>query len=364
MRLAFFGLSLSSSWGNGHATTYRALLRGLAARGHEIAFFERERPWYSANRDLLRADFCTLRFYSSLEELEDWRSVIAEADAVVVGSFVPEAIALIRWIDANRSGLLGFYDIDTPVTLRKLAEGDFEYLSPAVMPLFDLYLSFTGGPALRELECRWGVRCARALYCSVDAAAYRPTGGPRRWDLGYLGTYSTDRQEALGRLLIDVAIRLPERRFVVAGAQYPQGIAWPENVERIEHLPPDRHAEFYSSLGWALNVTRTDMVRAGYSPSVRLFEATACGAPVLTDAWPGLDDVFAPGRELLVVAGAEDVFAALGLDEARRVAIGREGRARTLAQHTGERRAGELEMLLQECRRPAMKPSGILQQSL
>ena len=347
MRLVFFGLSLSSSWGNGHATTYRSLLRGLAGLGHDILFLERNRPWYSSTQDLTDPDFCDMRFYDSLKQLHQWRGALAAADAVIIGSFVPDAIAITEWLrGVRRGGLLGFYDIDTPVTLRMLEQGQAEYLSPAVMPLFDIYLSFTGGPVLRKLERRYGVRHARTLYCSVDPALYRPTGDTLRWDLGYLGTYSLDRQERLQHLLIDVALRLPDRRFVVAGAQYPPDIDWPANVERIEHLRPDQHAAFYSSLGWALNVTRKDMVRTGYSPSVRLFEATACRAPVITDTWPGLEDVFTPGRELLGAACTDDVVAALGLPETLRSRIGEAGRARTLASHTGERRACELAALL------------------
>ena len=357
MRLVFFGLSLSSSWGNGHATTYRALLRGLAALGHDILFLERERPWYADNQDLTHPEFCELRFYHSLEELQRWRITLAEADAVIIGSFVPDAIAVIEWLSSIRRGRLGFYDIDTPVTLRMLAQGDTEYLSPSVMPIFDFYLSFTGGPALKTLERRYGVRDARKLYCSVDPTLYRPTGGPLRWDLGYLGTYSADRQEALKQLLIDVAVRLPDRRFVVAGAQYPQDTDWPANVERIEHLPPNQHAEFYSSLGWALNVTRRDMVRTGYSPSVRLFEATACGAPVITDIWDGLEDVFTPGRELLNAAGTDDVVAALAFPETARKRLGTAGRSRTLASHTGERRAHELAVLLTDPSRGRLRRS-------
>jgi spore maturation protein CgeB len=357
MRLVFFGLSLSSSWGNGHATTYRALLRGLAAHGHDILFLERQRPWYSAHQDLTDPGFCDLQFYHSLQELERWRRVLARADAIIVGSFVPDAIAVVEWVSGVRRGWLGFYDIDTPVTLRKLAQGDAEYLSPAVMPLFDFYLSFTGGPVLKHLERRYGVQRACKLYCSVDPALYCPTGEALRWDLGYLGTYSPDRQEPLKRLLIDVAVRLPDRRFVVAGAQYPPGIGWPANVERIEHLPPDQHAAFYSSLGWALNVTRLDMVRTGYSPSVRLFEATACGAPVMTDIWPGLEDVFAPGRELLTRASTEDVIAALALPDPVRRRIGAAGRSRTLARHTGERRAHELAVLLADQARGRLRRS-------
>jgi spore maturation protein CgeB len=349
MRLVFFGLSLSSSWGNGHATTYRALLRGLAQRGHELHFLERDRPWYGANRDLPRPDFCRLALYESLADLESYRTLVAQADAVVIGSYVPEAAALLAWVHAHRSGVLCFYDIDTPVTMRKIEQGDYEYLAPPMIPVFDLYLSFTGGPTLRLLEQRYGARRPGALYCAVDPDLYRPTGAAQHWDLGYLGTYSADRQPALERLLLQVAARLPQCRFVIAGAQFPPNASWPANVEHIEHLPPAAHADFYSSLGWTLNITRADMVRAGYSPSVRLFEATACGVPVISDPWQGLSDVFDPDAEILVANGTDDVVTALGMPQARRAAIGEAGRRRTLAEHTGERRARSLERLLRSC---------------
>lgn len=349
MRLVFFGLSLSSSWGNGHATTYRALLRGLAQRGHELHFLERDQPWYAAHRDLPRPDFCRLVLYDSLAALEPHAALIAGADAVIIGSYVSEAARLLDWTDRHRSGAACFYDIDTPVTLRKLMDGDYEYLSPAMIPRFDLYLSFTGGPMLRLLEQRYGARRARQLYCAVDAMLYRPVECVRRWDLGYLGTYSADRQPVLDRLLVQVAHRMPERRFVVAGAQFPDGIAWPRNVDRIEHVPPAEHAAFYCSLGWTLNITRADMARAGYSPSVRLFEATACGTPVISDSWPGLDEIFTPDKEILVATRSADVETALVMPEAQRARIAAAGRCRTLAEHSGARRAVLLERLLRGC---------------
>ena len=172
------------------------------------------------------------------------------------------------------------------------------------------------------LESRYGAPMARALYCSVDATVYRPADVPMRWHLGYLGTYSEDRQPALERLLLEPARRAPSLRFVVAGPQYPETIAWPENVERIAHLGPGEHVEFYSSLGATLNVTRADMVRAGWSPSVRLFEAAACAIPIVSDAWPGLSALFAPGREIIVADGPAAILDVLGWSEERRRAIG------------------------------------------
>ena len=342
MRFVFFGLSLSSSWGNGHATTYRSLLKGLSAAGHELLFLERHQAWYASNRDLADPDFCKLHFYASLAALNLWVEAVAMADAVIIGSYVPEGPAVIRWANRHRRGLLCFYDIDTPITLRGLAESGIAYLTHDLIPLFDLYLSFTGGPILPLLQDVHHARHAVPLYCSVDPDLYYPTGAVRRWDLGYLGTYSRDRQAALDRLLLEPARRLPDRRFVVAGPQYPINIPWPANVERIEHLPPSAHADFYSSVDWALNVTRRDMISRGYSPSVRLFEATACGAPVLSDRWVGIEDVLVPMRDLLVVDEAADVVHALAMPKPARETIGLAGRMTTLRHHTGHRRAEEL----------------------
>ncbi len=346
LRFVFLGLSLSSSWGNGHATTYRALLRALARRGHEVLFLERDCPWYAENRDLSHPDYCRLVFYEKVADLECSRDVIAGADAVILGSYVPEGVAVGRYVQETARGVTAFYDIDTPVTLAKLAAGDQEYLTPEIIPAFDLYLSFTGGPTLRRLERQFGAHSAHALHCSVDPQLYHPVATARCWDLGYLGTYSPDRQPVLERLLIEPARQAPHRRFVVAGPLYPPGIAWPANVERIEHLSPCDHARFYSSVGWTLNVTRADMVAAGHSPSVRLFEAAACASPIMSDNWPGLDALFEPRREIVIVARPKEVLAALSLPESRRAAIGEAGRRRVLAEHTADHRARDLERLV------------------
>jgi spore maturation protein CgeB len=345
MRLVVLGLSLSSSWGNGHATTYRALLAAFAARGHDILFLERDVPWYADHRDFTRAEYCELAFYKDLTGLGRWAGEIQQADAVIVGSYVPEGVAVGRLVQHTAQGVSAFYDIDTPVTLAKLARGDFEYLSPEIIPGYDLYLSFTGGPTLARIERHYRSPAARALYCSVDPEAYPAIDVPKRWDLSYLGTYSPDRQPTLERLLIEPARALPDRRFVVAGPQYPDNIDWPANVERIQHLPPHDHPEFYAASRFTLNVTRADMIAAGWSPSVRLFEAGACAVPVISDRWDGLDTLFAPGREILLAETAQDVIGFLPTDAA---AIGRAARARVMNGHRAADRAAELERYLRE----------------
>lgn len=350
--IVILGLSLASSWGNGHATTFRALLKGLAAEGHRVLFLEREVPWYAGdNRDLPDPDFCELVFYHSLDEVEARHGDrLRAADAVIVGSYVPEGADLIDRLAGMDLKRLCFYDIDTPVTMDLLDQGEETHLARRQVPVFDLYFSFSGGRVLDRLAERYGARAPRALYCSVDESRYARVGVPVKWDMGYLGTYSDDRQPGLEALMLEPARRLPHMRFVVAGSQYPDDIAWPDNVERIEHLPPSEHAAFYSAQRFTLNITRAAMRRLGWSPSVRLFEAAAVGTPILSDRWQGLDELLPEGRAIVIADGTEDAVAALtGEDGTRPEVLAAEARRIVLADHTGRARARDLVQMLRDC---------------
>jgi spore maturation protein CgeB len=349
------GLSITSSWGNGHATTFRSLVKALAARGHRVTFLEADRPWYAENRDMPEPPWCRLGLYRDLDELRrDWAATVAEADLVIVGSYVPDGVRVGEWAIETAEGVVAFYDIDTPVTLAKLARGDTEYLHPDLIPRYDLYLSFTGGPTLDRLEREFGSPMARALYCSVDPEAYFPEPVEPSLDMGYLGTYSPDRQPAVERMLIEPARRWPAGRFEVAGAQYPADLAWPANVSHVHHLPPAAHRAFYNAQRFTLNVTRADMVAAGWSPSVRLFEAAACGTAIVSDRWEGLGELFEPGREILILDSTEEVLDRLrSMPDEERRALALAGRARVLKAHTAHHRALELEGYVAEARRPA-----------
>jgi spore maturation protein CgeB len=352
LKIVILGLSITSSWGNGHATTYRGLARELSGRGHDILFLERNLPWYAENRDAPVLPYCRVAIYDGLEELTQehlWE--VREADLVLLGSYVPDGIEVAEWMFGIAKGIKAFYDIDTPVTLERLRSKDCAYLRPDLIPRFDLYLSFTGGPVLDYLEHVYGARAALPLYCSVDPELYYPEAKEPKWDFGYLGTYSLDRQDSLDVLLMEPARRWPEGRLVVAGPQYPPQIDWPPNVERIDHIPPPEHRGFYNALRFTLNVTRASMVRAGYSPSVRLFEAAACGTPIITDPWEGLESFLKPGEEILVARSTEDVLLAVrDMPGERRMEIGRRAREKVLAAHTARHRAEELEQYVMERR--------------
>ena len=350
MNIVILGLSITSSWGNGHATTFRGLVRELVARGHEVLFLERDVPWYAANRDLPHPPWGQTRLYRNLDELKQtYARNVREADLVIVGSYVPDGVEVGAWAIETARGAVAFYDIDTPVTLAKLERGDYEYLSPDLIARYDAYLSFSGGPTLEKLERKWGSPRARAFYCSVDESAYFPQATEIKWDLGYLGTYSDDRQPPLEQLLVEPARCWENGNFCVAGPQYPAHIEWPQNVSRIEHLPPAEHREFYNAQRFTLNITRADMIRAGYSPSVRLFEAAACGVPIISDYWDGLNDFFEIGREILVAETADDALRYLReTSDEERAQIGAAARAKVLGAHTAAHRARELEALARE----------------
>jgi len=345
LEIVIVGLSITSSWGNGHATTYRALVKALSNRGHSVTFLERDVPWYREHRDLEQSDYCRIGLYGSLPELAcSYAELIRDANLVILGSYVPDGIAIGDWITGRARGVTAFYDIDTPVTLAGLDADQVDYISPGLIPRFNLYLSFSGGPALGIIEDLYGSPMARALYCSADLGMHSPNKPAPKWSLGYLGTYSEDRQQSLERLLLAPAQRLQDHSFVIAGSKYPDMSGWPGNVTHIRHLPPSQHSEFYCSQRYTLNVTRSDMKALGFSPSVRLFEAAACGTPLISDDWPGMETIFTPGSEILIASGPRDVVQILeDLPEDRRLSIAANARARLLREHTPEDRAKQLE---------------------
>lgn len=354
MKIVIFGLAITSSWGNGHATTYRSLCKALARRGHQIHFVEKNVEWFRDNRDMPHPEFCTVHLYTDWPESARRLMKLSKgADAIVVGSYFPDAIPATEALLEAGCGPLIFYDIDTPITISKLrADGRAEYLNAAQIPMFAAYLSFTGGPVLRELEEKFGSPFAVPFYCSVDPELYRPKAVQQEFKcaLSYLGTYAQDRQAKLMNLLNETAGLKPESRFIVAGAQYPKDTPWKTNVERIIHLSPPDHPAFYCSSRFTLNLTRDEMVAAGYSPSVRLFEASACGAAILSDHWKGLEHFLTPNREVLLPKDAYEVAQIIRtMPDAERTRMGLNARERVLSEHTAAHRAVEFEQIVSRC---------------
>jgi spore maturation protein CgeB len=242
-----------------------------------------------------------------------------------------------------------FYDLDTPVTLDEIErKGAVSYIGPRGLADFDLVLSYTGGQALRELREKLGARRVAPLYGCADAALHRPLPPVAHFaaDLSYIGTYAPDRQAALEELFLEPARRSPGRRFLIAGAQYPPDFPWHPNIFFVRHISPPDHPTLYCSSRLTLNVTRATMKKMGACPSGRLFEAAACGTPIISDWWEGLDTFFELGTELLIARAPEDTLAALELSDAELSAMAERARSRTVEQHSAERRVRELEAAL------------------
>lgn len=350
MKLVIFGLTVTSSWGNGHATIWRGLLSALAQLGHEVSFYERDVPYYSAHRDLYRSSDYRIVLYDAWDRIASAaHAELDRADAAIVTSYCVDALPATDLLMSSRVGLRVFYDLDTPVTLDALRKaGSVDYLSPRGLSDFDLVLSYTGGRALTELRTTLGARVVAPLYGSVDPVVHKrvPAVAEFAADLSYLGTYAADRQAALEELFLEPARALPERRFLIGGAQYPTNFPWAPNIWFARHVSPPRHPEFYSSCALTLNITRAAMATMGYCPSGRLFEAAACGTPVVSDSWEGLDEFFEPGREILIAQDRHDVTAAMSRSAKDLAAIGEAARLRTLQQHTAMHRAQEMLRLL------------------
>ena len=349
MKLVIFGLTISSSWGNGHATVWRGLCRELARLGHQVIFFEKNVAYYAAHRDFHDIPGGKLILYETWSEaLSQARQHLADAEVAMVTSYCPDGIAATEVVVSSRP-LRVFYDLDTPVTLERIEAGHgVSYIGASGLRDFDIVLSFTGGRALLELQSRLGAKRAVALYGSVDPAVHRPVMAREsyRADLSYIGTYADDRQAMLNALFLEPARRLPERRFLIAGAQYPPAFAWLQNLFFVRHIAPPDHPALYSSSRLTLNVTRRAMAQSGYCPSGRLFEAAACGTPVVTDCWDGLESFFQPGEEILVATQTADVMAALELSDAQLARIAGRARQRAMEEHCAARRARQLEAIL------------------
>lgn len=352
MKIVIFGLTISSSWGNGHATLWRGLCKALARLGHCVVFFERNRSYYESARDWHASPGTSLVIYEGWWETRD---VIVrhlmDADVAIVTSYCADATAACDLILDFPHVLGVFYDLDTPVTLANLEAGEHvSYLGSRGLRDYDLVLSYTGGSALEQLQSLLGARRVLPLYGHVDPELHRPVDAAERYraDLSYLGTYAADRQRALEALFIAPARARAQLRFVMGGAQYPDSFPWSSNVYFVRHLPPEEHASFFSSSRLTLNVTREAMARMGWCPSGRLFEAAACRTPILSDDWDGIAQFYEPGEEILLAHDTDEALVALDLSPARIARIAQRAYERTLEQHTSHRRAKELIAVLED----------------
>lgn len=350
MKIVIFGLTVSSSWGNGHATIWRGLCGALSATGHEITFYEKNAPYYAAHRDLAKGPGFKLSIYNEWRDIEREAARDAdEADVCVVTSYCTDALRAASLAASSTARIKAFYDLDAPVTLKSIKSGiAVPYIGERGLADFEIVLSYTGGRALSELKTVLGANRVVPLYGAVDPAAHGLVAPLDAYgaDLSYLGTYAEDRQDALLKYFVEPSKILPRKKFIIGGSLYPEAFPWTENIFYARHVPPSAHPSFYCSSPFTLNVTRGAMSEMGYCPSGRLFEAAACGRAILSDWWEGLDVFFEPGREIVIVRSTNDVIEALGMEEEKRAAIGAAARKRALAEHTADARAREFEEIM------------------
>ncbi|HEX3019494.1 MAG TPA: glycosyltransferase [Chitinispirillaceae bacterium] len=349
MNFVVFGLSISSSWGNGHATIWRGLVSSLTRMKHNVVFFERDVEYYASNRDFEKLNGLTLILYKDWNLVrKDAENFIKKADICIITSYCPDAVQATELLNSFRK-LKVFYDLDTPVTLKNIEDGKWpSYIPQNGLGMFDLVLSYTGGNALNRIREVFGVKLVFPLYGSADPQLHYPTCQIDKYsgDLSYLGTYAKDRQLKLEELFIKPAVVLKNKRFILAGAQYPNDIKLTDNITFLSHVAPPEHSCFYCSSNFTLNITRSAMATMGYCASGRLFEAALCEVPILSDWWVGMDTFFYPGEEIIVVKTAMDVIEAMSMNEKKRQVLTKAARRRVLREHTAEKRAQELIAIL------------------
>src|SRR5688572_6644185 len=336
-RFVFLGRSITSDWGNTHAPVYRTLLRALVARGHHVLFLERLSEEFAGVHDLPAA--CgEVQFYGSIEDLRArFTRDIRTAHCVVVGSSVEEDDRIAQWVLETARGVRAFYDFDPAATL-------------ASLPAFDLYLSLTGGSQLAQMASRLSTTYARPLHCSFDPAWHTPMNATKQWELGYVASDAPEERAMIDHFLLDVARQMPKRRFVVAGSLCDDNRQWPCNVRRIAPVMNTHQRGFYAQQRFALNLTPP--TATSVAPRSRLFQAAACGTPIITDHWPGLDQFFEPGAEVLVAESPDDVVRHLCEvpDPVRKTLSARAPRP-LLRAHTPSHRARALERYVEEVAR-------------
>ena len=352
LSIAFFGSSLVSAYWNGAATYYRGIIRALAERGHQVTFYEPDAYERQAHRDIPDPPWARVVVYSAEGEDEVRRCLEAarRADLVVkasgVGVFDPLLEAEVLELKAPGRAV-AFWDVDAPATLARV-KADPRDPFRALIPRYDLVLTYGGGPPVVSAYEALGARACVPVYNALDPETHHPVEPDGRFegDLGFLGNRLPDREARVEQFFLGVAAERPEQRFVLGGAGWDDKPK-PANVRYVGHVYTADHNAFNCSSGAVLNVNRDNMAETGFSPPTRVFEAAGAGACIITDAWVVIETFIEPDHEVLVAKDGRGVAEHLGrLTPERRRALGEAARRRVLAEHTYEHRAHQLEKVL------------------
>lgn len=353
MNISFFGSSLVSAYWNGACTYYRGIIRALDARGHRVTFYEPEAYERRAHRDIDDPDWAEVVHYEATD-VRAVREVVAraaDADVVVktsgVGIHDDTLEAAVLALEGPRTRI--FWDVDAPATLATV-EGDPDNPFGELIGGFDLVLTYGGGQPVIDRYTALGARACIPIYNALDPDTHHPEP-PRAdlaCDLAFLGNRLPDREARVEEFFFRAAAALPGRRFLLGGNGWEERVERAPNVRYLGHVAPGDHNSLNRSALAVLNVSRESMAANGWSPATRVFEAAGAGACLITDAWEGVEDFLEPGREVLVArSGAEVAELLAGLDPERARAIGAAALERVLAEHTYDRRAAEVEAVLE-----------------
>ncbi len=351
MRLAFFGSSLVSSYWNGAATYYRGLLKQLAQLGHDVSFYEPDAFGRQQHRDIADPPWAKVVVYPATADgwQRQWSQALRDADVVIkasgVGVFDEE---LERALAAAPMGVLRIYwDVDAPATLEAIAAHPQHHLREAI-PRYDMVFTYGGGDPVVAGYAGFRARHCVPIYNALDPETHFPAAPDPKFgcDLGFLGNRLPDREARVDEFLLATARLLPDRSFVLGGAGWDDKVV-PPNVQRVGHVGTAAHNAFFASGLTTLNINRDSMVRTGFSPPTRVFEAAGAQACLITDRWDGIEQFLEPGREILVASTAREVAEILkGLTPGRAQRIAEAGRRRILAQHTYAQRAVQVDRIL------------------
>lgn len=353
MNIAFFASSLVSAYWNGAATYYRGIVRALAERGHRIRFYEPDAFGRQQHRDMADPAWAEVIVYPGEGEENALRMVehARDADLVVKASGVGVFDGLLEEAVLGLQGpstRVAFWDVDAPATLDRLA-GDPLDPFHALVPRYDLVLTYGGGAPVVDAYRRFGADDCVPIYNALDPATHHPVAPDPRFeaDLAFLGNRLPDREARVDAFFLDAAARMPRRRVLFGGSGWDDK-PMPANVRYLGHVYTADHNAFNRTPLAVLNVSRDSMARYGFSPATRVFEAAGAAGCLITDAWEGIALFLEPGKEVLVAHDGAEVAAHVeALDAATARRIGEAARRRLLAEHTYAHRAAQLEALLE-----------------
>lgn len=360
MNIAFFGSSLVSAYWNGAATYYRGIIRALHELGHTTTFYEPDAFDRQKHRDIPDPEYADIVVYSADSEQEvveavrraDHAELLVKASGVGVHDELLEK-AVLEMQSPDR--LVVFWDVDAPATLERM-QNDGEDAFRSLVTEYDMIFTYGGGEPVVQAYERFGAKRCVPIYNALDPTTHHPVDPDPKFDgdLGFLGNRMPDREMRVWEFFFHPARTMKDKRFLIGGSGWDQNVPEEQNIKYLGHVYTRDHNAFNCTPRSVLNITRDSMVRFGFSPPTRVFEAAGAGACLITDAWEGIEVFLEPGKECLVAGSGDEVIEILeDLDDERARSIGNAALERVLSEHTYSHRAAELDALLDEARSKA-----------